>query len=232
MTQDLISGVLVIDKPAGPTSHDIVTIVKRLIGARKVGHLGTLDPAASGVLPLAINDATKRAAELAGIEKVYDFTLILGFSTETDDDTGEVIKESKVPADVLERIEAVLPKFTGRIMQRPPNYSAVKVEGRRAYQLARRGAKFELPPRPVDIHAIEIVGASLPEVRIRLSCRSGTYVRSLCRDLGEEIGCGGHASGIRRLRSGPYKIEDALGLEVLREDRSVWKKYLMPVTAA
>jgi tRNA pseudouridine55 synthase len=224
-----MDGILIIDKPAGPTSHDVVSIVKRLTGATKVGHLGTLDPEASGVLPLALNGATKSAGLLAGTEKVYEFTLCLGRTTDTDDDAGTVTSEKKVSKDAGERLKEVLDQFTGNIMQRPPKYSAVKVNGRRAYDLARKGTDFELDPRPVRIDSIEVVKVKLPEVRMRVACNSGTYVRSLCRDLGEAIGCGGCAKGIRRLKSGPYIIDKAVDLEKLRAGLSDWENSLIPL---
>jgi len=222
-----MDGILVIDKPAGPTSHDVVSRVKRLIGARRVGHLGTLDPSASGVLPLAIDGATRRAGELAGHEKVYEFTLRLGLTTDTDDDQGRVTTEQPVPADAGERLRAVLPEFTGRIMQRPPRYSAVKVAGRRAYELARLGVEFELVPRPVTVERVEILGERLPEVRLRIACGPGTYVRSLCRDIGRRLGMGGCAREIRRLRSGHYTIDDAVTLEELERDPKLWEERLI-----
>jgi tRNA pseudouridine55 synthase len=224
-----MDGILLIDKPAGPTSHDVVSIVKRLTGAKKVGHLGTLDPEASGVLPLAINGATKMAGILAGIEKVYEFTLCLGRTTDTDDNAGTVTSKAPVPRDAGERLKGVLDQFTGSIMQRPPKYSAVKVNGRRAYDLARKGTQFEIEPRSVRIDSIEVVKETLPEVRMRVACNSGTYVRSLCRDIGEAVGCGGCARDIRRLRSGPYIIDKAVGLEDLKADPGSWEGRLIPM---
>jgi tRNA pseudouridine55 synthase len=224
-----MDGILLIDKPAGPTSHDVVSVVKRLTGAKKVGHLGTLDPEASGVLPLAINGATKMAGVLAGIEKVYEFTLCLGRTTDTDDDAGTVTSEAAVPRDACEKLRGVLEQFTGSIMQRPPKYSAVKVNGRRAYDLARKGTQFEIEPRSVRIDSIEVVKEKLPEIRMRVACNSGTYVRSLCRDIGEAIGCGGCARDIRRLKSGPYIIDRAVGLEDLKADPESWEGRLIPL---
>lgn len=224
-----MDGILVIDKPAGPTSHDVVSTVKRLIGAKKVGHLGTLDPEASGVLPLAINGATKSAGILAGTEKVYEFTLRLGKTTDTDDDAGTTTAEAALPTDAVERLDGVLASFTGNIMQRPPRYSAVKVRGRRAYELARKKVDFEIDPRPVRVDSIEVLEVALPEVRMRVACNSGTYVRSLCRDIGEAIGCGGCAREIRRLRSGPYIIDKALHLEELSADPGSWENSLIPL---
>lgn len=222
-------GILVVDKPVGPSSHDIVALVKRLTGARKVGHLGTLDPAASGVLPLVLNGATKLASQLAGDEKVYEFTLVLGRSTDTDDDAGRVISEAPAPAEIVDRLRALLPTFTGTILQRPPRYSAIKVGGERAYRLARKTGDVVLEPRLVSIDALEILGDDGPEVRMRLVCRSGTYVRSLCRDLGEALGCGGHAKAIRRLKSGSYTLGMAVTVEALGADPGLWRRHLQPV---
>ncbi|MFA5810773.1 MAG: tRNA pseudouridine(55) synthase TruB [bacterium] len=222
-------GVLVIDKPVGPSSHSAVALVRRLIHASKVGHLGTLDPAASGVLPLVINGATKHAQRLASDEKVYEFTLYLGISTDSDDETGGVISEQHAAPHLLEGLSALLSRFTGRIMQRPPLFSAKKKCGMRACDMARKGQKVELSPGPVTIDSLEIIGVSWPEVRMRMSCRTGTYVRSLCRDLGEALGPGGHARGIRRLKSGPYIIDEAVPLETLRANPAIWTDHLIPL---
>lgn len=222
-----MDGILVIDKPAGPTSHDIVQEVKRLISARKVGHLGTLDPSATGVLPLAIDGATKRAGMLAGTEKVYEFTLRLGTATDTDDDAGRVTAERDVPPDAAQRLSAIIPRFVGRISQRPPAYSAVKVGGRRAYAAARMGRPLAIEPRIVQIDALAVIAASGDGVRMHLECRSGTYVRALCRDIGEELGSAGHASAIRRLRSGPYTIDAAITMAELIGQPAIWMERLI-----
>lgn len=222
-----MDGVLVIDKPKGPTSHDVVQTVKNLVGAEKVGHLGTLDPAATGVLPLVINGATKHAAHLAGVEKTYEFTLRLGIVTETDDDTGKVISESSIDKGLLAKLEEILPRFTGRIMQRPPKFSAVKVNGRRSYKLARGGRDVEPAPRQVQVDTLCITGGSPPNVNMKVECRSGTYVRSLCRDLGEDLGCGGHAADIRRLRSGDYTIDKAISLDELVKNPDIWRSAIL-----
>lgn len=224
-----MDGVLIVDKPAGPTSHDVVSIVKRTIGAKKVGHLGTLDPPASGVLPLAIDGATKKATALAGDEKVYEFELCLGAETDTDDDAGAVIDEAPIPADAEMLLRGIIPTFEGEIQQRPPRYSAIKVGGQRAYALARKGIAFELEARPVRIESMELVRFGLPRVSFRVSCSSGTYVRSLCRDLARGIGCRGHASGIRRMRSGAYTIDRAVALDALVKDPEAWRKAFIPL---
>jgi len=223
-----MDGVLIIDKPKGPTSHDVVQIVKRLIGAKKVGHLGTLDPAATGVLPLVVNGATKHAAHLAGIEKIYEFTLRLGVVTNTDDDTGKVLKQSAVDVSRAD-VRAAIPGFVGQIMQRPPDFSAKKIKGRRAYSMARRGVFVDIESRPIQINNLCITGGYIPNVNMKLECRSGTYVRSLCRDIGEVLGCGAHAAGIRRLRSGKYTIDEAIPLDELRENPEIWRERLISI---
>ena len=207
-----MDGVLVIDKPCGPTSHDVVSEVKRILGAKKVGHLGTLDPAASGVLPLVINKATKFAEKLAGKTKVYEFDLVLGSQTDTDDDQGKVIRESVVPGDFFDQIQRIKDKFVGRIIQTPPAYSAVKVKGEALYKSARKGESASAGPRTVTIDEIEILACADDRIRMRVHCRTGTYIRALCRDMGEAIGSFGHAANIRRLVSGEYKIGDAIPL--------------------
>lgn len=217
-------GVLVIDKPEGPSSHDIVACVRRVTGIRKVGHLGTLDPAASGVLPLALGAATKRAAELAGQEKVYEFTLVLGNTTETDDDAGMQTGSAEVTPAMIERLPGLLPEFTGTILQRPPAFSAVKVRGMRAYERARLGQAVEVKPREVTIESLHIIEEAPPRIRMRMECRSGTYVRSLCRDLGVALGCGGHASRIRRLQSGAFRIEQAVELREFLSAPEAWRR--------
>jgi tRNA pseudouridine55 synthase len=189
--------------------------VKNLIGASKVGHLGTLDPGATGVLPLVIDGATKFASTLAGVDKIYEFTLNLGRVTETDDDEGKVISQSSVPKDSLEKLKATIPSFIGKIKQIPPTVSAVKVAGRRAYKAAREGWQVRLDERPIEIKSLDILSGSGSSFKMRLKCKSGTYVRALCRDIGAAIGCGGHASNIRRLQSGNYVIAMAISLEDL-----------------
>lgn len=226
---DNLSGVLVIDKGPGFTSHDVVAIVKRLARARKVGHLGTLDPAASGVLPLVINEATMHASKLAGGEKVYEFTLSLGRSTDTDDDTGRTIAEAPVPAEIMSGLVGLLPRFVGWTMQVPPAYSAVKRAGVRSYRMAREGRALPLDPRPAEIRSLELVGGCMPEPRLRMACGPGTFVRALCRDLGAALGCGGHAKGIRRLASGPYIIDMAVTLEALKAEPNALRDHIVPV---
>jgi len=238
-----MDGILVIDKPVGPTSHDVVQEVKKLLGAKKVGHLGTLDPAASGVLPLVINRATKFANRLSGGEKIYEFNLILGCATDTDDDQGKNIRHGEVPPNAREQVETLITKFIGDILQVPPAYSAVKVGGKPLYKAARKGEIRKADPRLIQIHELAICpphpsplpkgerekhlspsplggegrgeGGRLP-IRMRLRCGAGTYVRALCRDIGEAMGCFGHAANIRRLKSGMYNVEEAIDMCLFR----------------
>lgn len=208
-----MDGILVIDKPAGPTSHDVVQMVKRAIGARKVGHTGTLDPAATGVLTLCINGATKRAGELSGGEKVYEFKLVLGAQTDTDDDTGMPLHERIVENKHRDQLKVIIEKYIGSIEQVPPAYSAVKKKGVRSYKKARQGSEVSLEPRNVVIHELTILGEDKDRVRMRMRCEKGTYVRALCRDIGRDLGCGGHAAEIRRIKNGQFDIDDAITLE-------------------
>lgn len=214
-------GIIIIDKPSGPTSHDVVQEIKKLLMARKAGHLGTLDPGATGVLPIVINGATKIADRYRASVKEYEFDIILGASTDTDDEHGKVLHERVVPGDAEKLLKNILPLFKGEIMQAPPAYSAVKVNGVPLYKMARRGEKIFPDPRPVRIYELVLCDKSSREAgqtrfRLRMVCSSGTYVRALCRDIGEKLGFLGHAGNIRRTRSGPFNITDAVSLEEFR----------------
>lgn len=210
-----INGWLVIDKGEGITSTQVVGAVKRLTGAQKVGHGGTLDPLATGVLPIAMGEATKTVAWIMDARKSYDFTLRFGEARDTDDAAGAVITTSdRRPDDAL--IEAALPRFLGTIQQRPPRYAAVKVQGERAYDLARRGEAVELAPRAVRIDTLELVGRPDPDhARFRMTCGKGAYVRALARDLGELLGCLAHVAALRRLAVGPFSLDMAVSLDAL-----------------
>ncbi len=210
-----MDGLLIVDKPAGPTSHDIVQEVKRLLGAKKVGHLGTLDPEATGVLTLMVNQATKAASKFGKDVKVYEFDLVLGSATDTDDDTGQVIKKARKPAKAYKKVSSILSEFTGKLSQVPPLYSAIKVKGKPLYKKARKGQKIEPKPREVTVHNLAILSGvggveARDRIRMRMTCSSGTYVRAICRDIGEKLGCYGHAARIRRLQSGPFRLDHAV----------------------
>ena len=207
---DSLDGVLVVDKPAGPTSHDIVDRVRKAFGLRRVGHTGTLDPFATGVLAVCLGKATRLARFLADGEKVYRATIRLGFATTTDDATGDPIGEA-VPVHLDPRALAeALARFTGSFDQVPPSYSAKHVGGRRLYELARRGETATRRAVPVTVHAIEVLGAARDLVEIEVRCATGTYIRALGRDLGESLGVGGHLTALRRLRSGAFGLELAV----------------------
>ena len=202
-------GLLDVDKPAGITSRDVVNRVQRVVRPLKVGHAGTLDPLATGVLVIAIGPATRLIEYIQRMPKVYQGTFLLGRTSDTEDVEGEVIKLSDAAIPSRVAIEAAIPRFVGSIAQRPPAYSALKVGGRRAYKMARRGDTFELAPRSVEIHAIEMVRYDYPGLELLVRCGSGTYIRSLGRDLAEAIGTGAIMSKLRRLAVGPFLSNDA-----------------------
>ena len=203
-------GVLVVDKPAGPTSHDVVDRVRRALGLRRVGHTGTLDPFATGVLPVCLGKATRLARFLGEGDKLYRATVRLGFATTTDDATGAPIGEPRpVRLDPVS-VEGALAGLTGPLEQVPPRYSAKRVGGRRLYELARRGEEGRRLAARVTVHAIALLVAEEDRLEIEVRCSPGTYVRALARDLGEKLGVGAHLSALRRLRSGAFALDEAV----------------------
>jgi tRNA pseudouridine55 synthase len=219
-----LDGVLILAKPAGPTSHDVVALARRLTGTRRIGHGGTLDPFASGVLPLFLGGATRLVEYHLGDRKGYRATICFGSSSTTDDLDGEL---SPVAGPVLaaSAVEAVLPMFRGEIRQRPPDFSAIQVGGRRAYAMARQGVAPELGERTVTIHALDLVAwnsddPQRPIAIVDVECSAGTYVRAIARDLGEALGSGDYLGALVRTVSGPFRLVDAIGLEALREAAS------------
>ena len=207
-----MNGVVVVDKPAGITSHDVVDRVRKLLGVKKAGHTGTLDPLATGVLPVCVGEATKIASFLAGDDKVYEVVMLLGVRTDTQDVTGTVLAEQE-PRVGAPDVESVMASLVGRITQIAPRYSAVKVRGRALYKWARKGIDVESPAREVEIREIVLRGIEMPRVRFAVTCSKGTYVRTLCADAGERLGCGAALEGLRRTRSGPFRIEEAVRIE-------------------
>ncbi|MBI4737552.1 MAG: tRNA pseudouridine(55) synthase TruB [candidate division NC10 bacterium] len=210
-----VHGVLNINKPAGMTSHDVVDAVRKILGVRRVGHTGTLDPQATGVLPLCVGRATRIAQFLTQADKEYLMTLRLGVTTDTLDAAG---KETGRVEDIRVRREdllAILPRFVGEIQQVPPIFSAKKYRGERLYRLARRGEKVERPPVAVRVHALELLEFAPPLVRLRATCSKGTYARSLCDDIGRALGCGGHLHALTRTRAGRFSLDGILTLEEL-----------------
>jgi tRNA pseudouridine55 synthase len=217
-----VHGWVVLDKPAGMTSTHAVSRLKRICNAKKAGHAGTLDPLATGVLPVAFGEATKTVRFVQDGEKAYRFTVRWGTETDMDDADGTVAAQSDArPAEA--EIFALLPGFTGTILQLPPSYSAIKINGKRAYDLARGGAAPVLSPRPVTIHALDLIDAGRDEAVFEARCGKGTYVRALARDLGRSLGCYGHVSALRRTRVGPFFETDAVLLVDLDDDASCAK---------
>jgi tRNA pseudouridine55 synthase len=212
-----INGWLILDKPQGLTSNQALGRLKRLYNPKKVGHAGTLDPLATGVLPIAFGEATKTVAHVVDCEKTYDFTIRWGVETDSDDAEGQPVRTSDERPS-REAIEAALPAFIGDIMQVPPCYSAIKVDGERAYDLARDGDAVELTPRTVSVYELDIEEPISPELtRLICACGKGTYVRSIARDLGRALGCYGHIAALRRTSVGPFDEENAISLEKLEQ---------------
>lgn len=217
--------VFLVDKPNGPTSHDIVRDVRRWTGLRRVGHGGTLDPLATGLLPIFVGAATRLNEYLAGYAKTYEATVLLGASTDTDDSEGEVIATADVPPLTRADLEAELSAFQGEISQTPPLFSAVKVGGVTAHRAARAGEPLAIEPRTVTIHEIELLELELPQLRIGMRVSTGTYVRAVARDLGRSLGCGAHVTEMRRTRIGALSTADAhhpKQLEAAAEAGGVW----------
>ncbi len=210
----MIYGILLMDKPAGCTSFDVLRRAKKALRVRKIGHLGTLDPFATGLLPLCIGEATKLAPFLMPEPKTYRGTVKLGEDTDTQDLTGRVTARSEKLPDADEALKAAA-RFVGEIEQVPPVYSAVHYQGQRAYKLARRGEKVDLPSRKVTIYRLEVEAVALPEVAITVTCSQGTYIRALAADLGAALNCGGHLTALRRLAVGAFRVEEALPLAAL-----------------
>ncbi len=211
------SGVLNINKPAGMTSHDVVEAVRKLVRTRRVGHTGTLDPQATGVLPVCVGRATKIAQYLTQADKEYVLTLRLGITTDTQDAAGQVLSRVEDVAVTREQVAALLPRFRGAIQQVPPLFSAKRVGGERLYQIARRGQVVERAPVTVTVHALELLGMEGPCVRLRVHCSKGTYARTLCEDIGRALGVGGHLQDLVRTRSGRFTLAETHTLEALAE---------------
>lgn len=210
-------GYVVVDKPAGWTSHDVVARVRRVLGERRVGHAGTLDPAAVGVLPVAVGLATRTVEYLAGSDKSYRADVTFGVVTDSSDVDGVVTDIADASCLTPARLEMLLQSFLGSQMQTPPMHSAVKVGGERLYHLAREGRSVKVPPRQVTIHALDIIDWRPPTLTLDVTCSKGTYVRSLARDLGRKAGTGAFLSHLVRTRSGPFSLDDAVSLDDLAE---------------
>ncbi len=212
-----INGWVVLDKPVGMTSTHAVAQLKRIFNAKKAGHAGTLDPLASGILPVAFGEATKTVPFVQDGEKTYRFTIAWGAETDSDDADGIVVARCERRPEIAE-IRAALPRFTGPILQRPPAFSAIKIAGERAYDLARDGEMPDLAPRPVVVHALGLLAADRDAATFEARCGKGCYVRALARDLGQFLGCRGHVAALRRTRVGPFAEEDSVRLADLADD--------------
>jgi tRNA pseudouridine55 synthase len=212
-----VEGLLLVDKPAGMTSHDVVQHVRRIYGERSIGHLGTLDPFATGLLVLLLGRATRLANFLDIEPKVYEATIALGVETDTDDSTGVAIRTAPTPSK--DALESALPMLTGTISQIPPAYSAKSVDGTRAYDAARRGEPLDLPAVEVTVHSWEVQEIAPESVRATIACSGGTYIRALARDLGRLASSAAHLAALRRTRVGPFDVADAKTLEYLGQSR-------------
>ena len=223
----IMNGIVIVDKPEGWTSNDVVSKLKGVLHTRRVGHGGTLDPMATGVLPVFVGRATRAVEFFEHAEKTYETVLRLGLTTDTEDITGTVLTEQAVSV-TGEMVEAVLSQFRGDIMQVPPMYSALKVNGQKLYDLARKGKEVERQPRPVTIHELTLLGMEADSLRLRVRCSKGTYIRTLCKDIGAALGCGGCMAALRRVQAGEYTEEVSVPLAELiaAEDPEI---YLRPV---
>jgi len=233
--RNAISGILVVDKPVGMTSHDVVETIRRGTNIRRAGHTGTLDPRASGVLVVLVGPAVRLSEFVSAADKRYQAILRLGSSTDTFDAEGRFTRQENAPVNVTEeQFEEVLKRFIGEIEQTPPPYSAVKVHGRRAYEMARSGEEVNLEPRKIQVHHLEVLEWALPEVVIDVHCSSGTYVRSLANDVGVALGCGAYLVGLRRTKSGRFSLRDAVPLRKLQEafTAGTWAQFLIPAAEA
>lgn len=223
-------GLLLVDKPAGVSSHDIVSAARRSLGEKRIGHAGTLDPFATGLLVLLVGRATRLLPHIPDEPKVYDATIAFGAETDTEDLQGRVVREAPRPTRAA--ILAALPQFVGRIQQVPPAYSAKRVDGERAYALARAGEEVQLKPVTITVHRWELLAiredaaGAVREADVRITCGGGTYVRSLARDLARAVGSAAHLIALRRIRTGPFAVEAAASLEDLRERRAVLRPAL------
>ena len=222
-----MNGIVIVDKPSGWTSQDVTARLRRVFDTRRIGHGGTLDPMATGVLPVFVGRATRGVEFFEHAEKTYETLLLPGLTTDTEDVTGTELQKRQV--SLTERdVEAVLPRFRGEILQVPPMYSALKVNGQKLCDLARKGKEIARKPRPITIHELEFLGFQEGMVKLRVRCSKGTYVRTLCKDIGEALGCGGCMAALRRTAAGSYDISQAVPLQTLLDTQEP-EQYLRSV---
>jgi tRNA pseudouridine55 synthase len=232
--KSVVSGVIVVDKPVGLTSHDVVQIIRRGTGIRRAGHTGTLDPRASGVLVVLIGPAVRLSEYVSAADKRYQATIRLGTSTDTYDAEGTVVRTTPTDSITEETFSDLLKNYEGEIEQVPPPYSAVKVKGKKAYERARSGEEVELKARKIHVYNLDLLEWSPPEAVLDVYCSSGTYVRSLANDLGEDLGTGAYLIGLRRTKSGRFTLRDAVPLRQLQDAflTGEWYQYLIPAAEA
>lgn len=222
-----MDGIVIVDKPQGWTSQDVTARLRRVFGTRRIGHGGTLDPMATGVLPVFVGRATRAVEFFEHAEKTYETVLRLGITTDTEDMTGTVLTEENV-SFTEEQLQETLAAFRGEILQVPPMYSALKVNGQKLCDLARKGKTVERQPRPITIHELTLVERGENTLRLRVRCSKGTYIRTLCKDIGEKLGCGGCMESLRRVAAGEYTVDEAVPLQTLLDTEEP-EKYLRGV---
>ena len=222
-----MNGIVIVDKPEGWTSQDVTARLRRVFNTRRIGHGGTLDPMATGVLPVFVGRATRGVEFFEHAEKTYETVLKLGITTDTEDISGTVLMEQDAFV-TASQLETVLQNFRGDIMQVPPMYSALKVNGQKLYDLARKGKTVERQPRPVTIHELTLLSMEADGIHLRVRCSKGTYIRTLCKDIGQALGCGGCMAALRRISAGEYTIEESVPLQTLLETEEP-ESYLRPV---
>ncbi|MDD5072516.1 MAG: tRNA pseudouridine(55) synthase TruB [Candidatus Omnitrophica bacterium] len=209
-------GILLVDKPAGMTSHDMIDLIRRNFGIKKAGHAGTLDPAATGLLVILTGKATKLSSKFMSGDKEYEAIMTLGRKTDSGDAEGKVLAETGYAHITAEKIRDVFKGFEGETGQVPPMFSAIQIKGKRLYQLARRGVEVPREPRNINIKELRISGIELPLVHFTVRCSKGTYIRKLCDDIGDRLGCGGYLSGLRRTASGEFALKDSIDITGLK----------------
>ena len=222
-----MNGIVIVDKPQDWTSQDVTARLRRVFNTRRIGHGGTLDPMATGVLPVFVGRATRGVEFFEHAEKTYETVLRLGLTTDTEDITGTVLTEQAVSV-TADAVESVLKQFRGEILQVPPMYSALKVNGQKLCDLARKGKEVERKPRPITIHQLTLLETGENTLRLRVRCSKGTYIRTLCKDIGEALGCGGCMQELRRVSAGEYTIEESVPLQILLDTQEP-EKYLRTV---
>jgi tRNA pseudouridine55 synthase len=222
------SGFLLINKPVGPTSHDVINQLRKITGIKKVGHAGTLDPFAGGVLLVAVGrEATRRISRLVKLDKKYIATLYLGATSDTYDNTGSIVKSKNIYQLDMNKIKAVLKRFIGKQRQVPPMYSAKKVKGKKLYELARKGIEVERQPVEIHIFKIKLIKFQHPLLTTEVHCSSGTYIRSLANDIGNELGCGAYLKELKRTQVGKYKLSQASDLKDITKDN--WQELMFDI---